>query len=553
MKDLTYDLNCHPVLASLLVSRGIDDAKKANSFLNPDLNKIINPFLLKDMQKAVQRIFIAINNKEKILVFGDFDADGITSTSLLSSFLESLDTNVSWYIPHRIKEGYSLQLDHIQMILKQNIDLIITVDCGIASHEAVKKAKSEDIDVIIIDHHEPETTLPCAFAIVNPKQKDCKANLNYLAGVGVTFFLVMALRKFLRQKGYWKDKKEPNLTDYLDLFAIGTMADMVPLLNENRILCIKGIEKIKSQKRIGIKILAQNADIDIKQIDSDDISFKLIPRINAAGRLSHARICVSLLTSDDITNALSTSALLNKLNKKRQIIEKEIIVEIEAILEKNNDLLKNKILILCNDKWEQSVLGIAASRLARKYFCPVILLSGKDDYAIGSGRSVNQINIHKALFAHKDLLERFGGHAMAAGLTIKKENLPKFREKLNTYIKQTYCKEDFLKTLTIDAILDFEDINMNLVGQIESLKPFGAANPKPVFLCKNIKVISSFLIGDKHRKMMLSNGLNHTIEAFHFNITNPYDLPDYYDKIFFELRINTYKKTPFVQIIIIDI
>jgi len=549
---LTSGLDCHPVLASLLFARGIASVENARFYLNPNFENLVDPFLLMDMDKAVKRILTAIKNKEKILVFGDFDADGVTSTALLNEFLEHCDANVSWYIPHRIKEGYNLQPDHIKMASDQDIDLIITVDCGVGSHEAVQKAADEDIDVIITDHHEPDTTLPSAIAVINPKREDCKAGLDYLAGVGVAFFLVMGLRKYFRDKGFWEEIKEPNLIDFLDLFAIGTIGDMVPLIKENRVLCMSGLKKIRQGTRPGIKSLAKICRIDFKKIDSDDISFKIVPRINAAGRVSHARICVSQLNATDIVNAEKTASLLDQLNIKRQKIERDIVLDIEHRLTNNPDLLNDKILFLWDDQWNPSVLGIAASKLSKKYFCPVILLSTANEYAIGSGRSDNNINIHQALTRNESLLEKFGGHAMASGLTVRKDNLRQLCHNLNQHIKETYSENNFQKTINIDAVLDFKDINFNLAKEIDRLRPFGMASPEPVFICKNVSVRSSFIIGNSHRKMILesaSHNVRHQVEAFHFNISNPDDQPDYFPEIIFNLKINKFK-TNSAQIII---
>jgi single-stranded-DNA-specific exonuclease len=552
---LAKGLDCHPLLATLLCARGITDLEDARFFLNPDFKHLTDPFLLKDMQKAVERIFTAVENKEKILIFGDFDADGVTATALLSDFLEYCDADVSWYVPHRIKEGYSIQPDHIQMAADQEIDLIITVDCGVSSHEAIENANLEDIDVIITDHHEPDPALPCALAVVDPKRKDCESGLDHLAGVGVAFFLVMALRKFFREKNFWEEIREPKITDYLDLFAIGTIGDMVPLINENRALCIAGLKKIKQGTRIGLKSLAQVARIDFNKIDSDDISYKIVPRINAAGRISHARICVSQLLTTNIVNAEKTASLLDHLNIKRQKIEREIVLDIEHRLLKNPGLLEKKFLFLWDDKWDPSVLGIAASKLTKQYSCPVILLSSAGENAIGSGRSINNINILKALVENEALLEKFGGHTMAAGLTVKKNNLELLGQNLNDHMEEAYSKKDFQKAMTLDAILDFDDINLNLAKEIDRLRPFGMANPEPVFLCKDIRVKSSYIIGKSHRKMILEKDSplsSHKVEALHFNIKDPDDQPDYYPRIAFKLKINKFK-TASAQMIIEDL
>lgn len=551
---LTRTLDCHPLLAKLLSARNICTVREAQFFLNPSLENLIDPFLIKDMDIAVERIFTAIENKEKILVFGDFDADGVTSTALLSDFLEYCNANVSWYIPHRIKEGYGLQQSHIQMAADQDIDLIITVDCGVSSHDAVKDAILEDIDIIITDHHEPGPDLPPAIAVVNPKRKDCDAGLDYLAGVGVAFFMVMALRKFFREKGFWEELEEPNLMNYLDLFTIGTIGDMVPLINENRVLCIAGFKRIRQGTRLGLKSLVQICRLDLKKIDSDDISFKIVPRINAAGRISHARICVSQLTATDLVNAEKTASLLDHLNIKRQKIEQEIIFDIERRLLKNPGLLNHKLLFLWDDHWNPSVLGIAASKLSRKYYCPVILLSSNTDHAIGSGRSINNINIHKALLESEALLVKFGGHAMASGLTVKMDNLQPLCQNLMRHMESTYSGKDFQKALTIDAVLDFEDIDFNMAREIDRLRPFGVANPEPVFLCEDLHVVSSYIIGNSHRKMILEKSgsfSRHQVEAFHFNISDPDHQPEFYSKLAFKIKINK-SKTNTVQIIIQD-
>lgn len=552
---LTKELSCHPVVSSLLIGRGITDAESARFFLSPDFSRLTDPFRMKDMDKAVQRIFTAINNQEKILVFGDFDADGVTSTTLLCQFFEYCNADISWYIPHRIKEGYSLQPDHIQMAVEQDIDLIITVDCGITSIDAVKKALLEDIETIITDHHEPGGELPEACAVINPKQKDCHAGLDYLAGVGVAFFLVMALRKYLRKHDFWGDITEPNLSDYLDLFTIGTIGDMVPLIHDNRVLCKAGITKIQQGGRAGLAGIAKGCRLDMEKIDSDDISFKIIPRINAAGRISHARICVSLLMDTDITSCENTASVLDQLNVKRQEIEADIVKEIDIRLTQHPELLNQKVLFLWHDKWHPAVLGIAASRLSRKYFRPVILLSTASDQAVGSGRSINQINIFEMLTANDSLLVKYGGHAMACGLTVEKEHLELLSDSFNQYLEQIHGEDDFQRTAFIDAVLEPELITADLAAAIDQLKPFGIANPEPVFLCRNLKVTSSVLIAGKHRKMGLKTASDmntSAIEAFHFNINNPDDLPDYYSQVTFKLKRNKFKPGT-AQIIVEDI
>jgi single-stranded-DNA-specific exonuclease len=552
---LARELDCHPVVADLIWRRGHTTVDAARFFLNPDFSRLTDPFAMKDMQKAVERIYIAVANREKILIFGDFDADGVTATALIHEFLSRVDADVTWYIPHRIKEGYGITPAHVRMAADQAVDLIITVDCGISGNEAAAAAAGEDIDVIITDHHEPGVHLPAAAAIVDPKQPDCPSGLSFLAGVGVVFFLVMALRKFFREKGVWDRIPEPALVPFLDLFAVGTIGDMVPLVKENRALCMAGIRQMHKAARPGIQALASAARIDMSQLDSDDISFKLVPRINAAGRMSHARICVSLLTSRTGAEAEKTALILDDLNVRRQIVEREIITDIENRIQQNPALLKNRLLMLWDRKWDPSVLGIAASKLAQKYVCPVLLLSCRQEMAMGSGRSINNINIHQALTAHAHLLEKFGGHAMASGLTLASDRLPALMSGLHTHLETHYSSNDFTKTLTIDAELDLADISLELARDLDRMRPFGMANPEPLFLARRLKVVSSQIIGRSHRKMLLQSADSEdspAVEAFHFNAPDILQAPVLYDQVAFRLKLSKFKScTP--QMILEDL
>jgi single-stranded-DNA-specific exonuclease len=546
-------LDCHPVIAGLLADKGITTADEAQFFLNPDYSRLSSPFALKDMDKAVERIYTAIRNKEKILIFGDFDADGVTATTMLYQFLGVVEADLSWYVPHRTKEGYSLQLPHIEMAVSMDVDLIITVDCGISSHEAVEAAGKEDIDIIITDHHEPDTTIPDAFAVINPKRADCKAGLDYLAGVGVAFYLIMGLRKLFRDNGIWEQFVEPNLSEYLDLFTIGTIGDMVPLVDDNRILCVAGIKRIRMGRRPALVSMARTSRVDMDKMDSDDISFKIVPRLNAAGRISHARICVSHLTCPAPAQTETTALLLDELNRKRQLIEKEIVQEIERRIADEPAILDNRLIVLWDDGWEASVLGIAASRLARKHGCPVILLNSKEEIAKGSCRSINQINIHKILSEIRDILDNFGGHAMAAGLSVRKEDLVRLKPALTKALSLVCTEKDFQPVRKIDAILGITDITPELVRQIDMLRPFGTGNPEPVFLMENIWVVSSIILGGCHRKMTLTDeSREHQVEALHFNLSDTTCLPEFFPKLIVKLKVDRFK-TDRVQVIVQDL
>jgi single-stranded-DNA-specific exonuclease len=552
LQRLQKALDCHPVIAGLLADKGITTVDEAKFFLNPDYSRLSNPFELKDMDKAVARIHTAVRNKEKILIFGDFDADGVTATAMLYQFLSLVEADLSWYVPHRTKEGYSLQLPHIEMAVSMDVDLIITVDCGIGSHEAVQAAAEEDIDIIITDHHEPDTTIPKAFAVINPKQADCSACLEYLAGVGVAFYLIMGLRKVFRDNGIWEQFPEPKLSEYLDLFTIGTIGDMVPLVQDNRVLCVAGMKRIRMGLRPALVSMAHTSRIDMDKLDSDDISFKIVPRLNAAGRLSHARICVSHLTCPAQAQTETTAILLDELNRKRQLIEKEIVEDIERRIASDPSILKNRLIVLWDSKWEASVLGIAASRLARTHICPVVLLNSKDDIAKGSCRSINQINIHQLLSETRDLLETFGGHAMAAGLSVRKENLTRLKPALTEILASVCTDKDFKPVKKIDAVIKITDITPELIRQIDLLRPFGNGNPEPVFLMENLWVTSSIIIGGCHRKMTLTDqSREHQVEALHFNLADTTGLPEFFPKLMVKLRADRFKQNR-VQVIVQD-
>lgn len=549
-------LGCHRTIATILTHRGITTPEQAFTFLNPSMEHLTDPFALKDMKKAVQRIHTALSNKENILIFGDFDADGITATSLLYDFFSHAEAEVSWYIPHRIKEGFSLKEPHIDMAVNQKCDLLITVDCGSDSHGAVKAAIKEDIDVIITDHHEITSYTPPALAVVNPKQKDCKAGLEHLAGVGVALYLVIALRQYLRQKGFWETIEEPNLMDYCDLFAIGTIADMVPMKAENRILSSVGIKVIQQEKREGLRALSQVSKLDPATLNSQDISFRIAPRINAAGRISHARICVDLLSEKNRGKAQQTAFILNELNKKRQQMEKSIVDEIEKRITLNPDIAKQPAIVMHSSDWSPGVLGIAASKISRSRCRPVILISTALSPATGSCRSINNMNIHQALCCCQDFLENFGGHAMAAGVTIEKEKIDEFAHHFSAEIAKKADDEDFIRKIHIDSSLDIHDITESFLTEVERLRPFGTGNPEPLFQCTDLKVVSSLMMGTRHRKMVLrqsgspGRGTDHTIEAVQFNIEPEASLPNYFKRIAFRVRMNRFNKKKSPQIII---
>lgn len=546
-------LGCHRIVATLLANRGVKTPEAALAFLTPTMETLTSPFSLKDMDRAVERIILAIENNERILIFGDFDADGITATAVLNDFLTHVNGEISWYIPHRSKEGYGLKVEHIAMATEQQIDLIVTVDCGSDSFEAVDLARLEDIDVIVTDHHEVPDPAPRALAIVNPKQKCCHSGLDHLAGVGVAFYLVIALRMEMRKRGMWQRFTEPNLLASCDLVALGTIADMVPLTAENRVLTIAGIEVMRRGKRPGLSALFDVARIDVALIDSDDIAFRIAPRINAAGRMAHARICIDLLCSRDPRGAEQKADLLDQLNKKRQQTEQSIVADIERRISRQNGAPCKDALVMWDSSWHPGVLGIVASKISRKYVCPVVLISTANSPATGSCRSINNINIHSALGQCSDFLERFGGHAMAAGLTIQEKNMAAFSHHFENTIRSIVHGEPRKRILELDCALEIDTVTKELIEAIDSLRPFGMGNPEPLFYCKDIKVTHSTIIGMRHRKMELAKQTNASgpcISAVHFNIDDLDCLPDHFEQIAFRIRMNRFNGRFSPQIII---
>ena len=547
-------IHCNPVTAMILVNRKIVSEKDAYAFLNPSLNNIRPPFAIKDIDAAVHRIYEALTRHEKILIFGDYDVDGITATTILLEFFQYTGANVSYYIPHRSKEGYGLQINHItDEVLPQGINLIITADCGSHSHDAVEAARNAGIDVIITDHHNIPEKLPLKTIVVNPKRIDCPSGFNYLAGVGVSFYLLIHLRKHLRDKNFWHIRSEPNLRNFCDLVALGTVADIVPLIEENRIFTKTGIKVINSGNRPGLQALMQVCGINAKPVDTTDIAYRLAPRLNAAGRIAHAKTAVDLLTTQNYETAKQISGALNHMNIKRQEIENEILKEIQTYLKTNPHLLEQKTIVLSHHGWHEGVLGIVASRIVEKYYRPVVLLTTKAGIGKGSARSVPEIDLYEALLACASSIISFGGHSMAAGLKIKTEKIDRFQKHFENTVLKMAEQKDFTPEISIDCQLDFNTISADLIDELELLEPFGTGNPEPLFRAGNIEVLSSKIVGQTHRRLVLRQSgrkPNKTVDAIQFNIDPRAPLAESYRQIAFRVRWNRWNNKKTEQIVI---
>jgi single-stranded-DNA-specific exonuclease len=557
VRELSQKLNCHPSTATVLVNRNIETQADAIQFLKVSLNNLRPPSSLKDTDIAVKRIYDAITGNQKILIFGDYDVDGITATVILLNFLRYADADVTYYIPHRINEGYSIQPRHISHYARPNqFDLIITADCGSSSHQAVAAANKSGIDMIITDHHNIGEDMPPALAVINPKRNDCPAGLQNLAGVGVAFFLLICLRTYLREKGFWQQRPEPNLKSYCDLVALGTVADMVPLVDENRILCKTGLGLINTGHRPGLTALAQASGIGDDALDAEDIAFRLAPRLNAAGRMDHAARAVELLTTQDVGYAATAAQTLNQLNQKRQQLEKGTLAEIEEYLAINASLLRQRALVLSQDGWHAGLLGIVASRLMERYYRPVVLIATEDGVGKGSARSIPGINLYDALAECRQYFDSFGGHSMAAGLKIRQENIADFKIAFENSVRSRSGSEDLIQTLNIDGELDFAAISDGLIDELESLMPYGSGNPEPLFVSTNVRVASSRIVGQRHRRMVLRQSARPntpSFQAIHFNVDDRSVKEKSFAKVAFKLHWNRWNGKKTAQMVIEDL
>ena len=499
--------NISKLLAKVLINRGIKEDNEINKFLYPKIDDLNDPFLLNDMNIAVDRILRAKENKEKVTVYGDYDVDGITSIAVLVKFFRELGINIEYYLPSRLEEGYGLNNDALKKIKDNGTDLLITVDCGISAYEEVEYAKSIGLEVIITDHHECPEKLPDTFAIIDPKRPDSTYPFNSLAGVGVTFKLIHAIsiRLDLDRKKYLK---------YLDIVCLGTVADIVPLVHENRVIVKYGLMLVKETRNIGLRALIKLSGYS--KIDSSLISFGLAPRINACGRMGKADLALNLLLTNDVFEAESIATELNTINRERQEVEKRIMEDAIKIIE-DEKLYEDDVIVVGKEGWHHGVIGIVASKITEMYYKPSILVCFEEGVGKGSGRSVDGFDLHKALNFCIDDLTRFGGHEMAIGLTISQENLEKFRSDINEYAKNVIDK-DKVPTIKVDSEINADMISLEKLKDLEILEPYGEANPMPLFVYKNIKVDGVRLLSnDKHLKLILKDGSS-LFDAIAFNM-----------------------------------
>lgn len=490
-----------PIVAQILINRQIIDLESANRYLNSSLHDLHSPFLMKDMNKGVERLIRAIQGREKVAIYGDYDADGITSLACLYRFLQGIHDSVIYYIPDRVSEGYSLNRSAIDRLKAQNVSLIITVDCGVSDREEIDYARSLGIDTIVLDHHEVPPALPEAAAVINPNRSDCPFPFKQLAGVGIVFNFLIALRGGLRTIGFWSNRPYPNLRDYLDLVALGTIGDLSPLVDENRIFSRIGLELINEDRRVGLKALRDTAGLGNTAIDSGVASFSIIPRINAAGRVGTPDDAVRLLLTEDPAEAQRLAARLETCNRERQRLEKTIFDDIIARIHSMGNTKDKGALVLASPQWHPGVIGIVASRVVDRFYRPTILISLKDGIGKGSGRSIAEFNLYEGLKLCDSLLISYGGHRYAAGISINEGNIERLSEVLGNIVKEGLVVNGLIPETNIDAQCSLNQITHELVSQFDRLAPFGTRNPEPIFCARNVQVSYPTVVGNKHLKM----------------------------------------------------
>lgn len=511
LNNISTVLNISNLTARLLINRGMNTIEECKQFLEPSLVNFYDPYLLKDMDKAVNRIIKAIKNNEKIYIYGDYDVDGVTSTSILSIFLKQIKVNSEFYIPNRFNEGYGLNKDAVDKIINNGGGLIITVDCGITSIDVVNYCNEKGIDIIITDHHYPQEKLPDAIAVINPNRQDDNYPYKKLAGVGVALKLIQALAKTLNI--------DVDYNEILPIAAIGTVADVVELKDENRIIVKNGLNIIKNTCNLGIKALLEVTGLTDKIITSGHIGFVIGPRINAAGRLESAEIGVELFLSSTYDKALKLASLLDSENKKRQEIEREILEKASVIIKNDLDYTNEKVLVVSAENWHHGVIGIVSSRITEKFYKPSVLISVENNEGRGSARSISNFDIFDSLNKCKDLFIKFGGHPQAAGLSLEYKNINNFRKKINEIADNVLTDEDMIPEIKVESLLHCGDISEKNIEEIKLLEPFGIGNPSPVFIIRDAKLLMKRLIGkDKNHIKLVINKSDVEYDCIGFNL-----------------------------------
>ncbi len=540
-------LNIHPVFCKILSQRGITTFEKAKDFFRPELTQLHDPWLMKDMDKAVQRLLHAFSTNEKILVFGDYDVDGTTSVASMYRFLKSIHSDVDFYIPHRYREGYGVSKTGIDFAKSNGFTLIVSLDCGIKSVDLIGYAKSQGIDFIVCDHHMPDDELPPAIAILNPKQKDCNYPYKELCGCGVGFKLITALAQQL-------NIPEENVYEFLDLVAVAIAADIVPITGENRILAFYGLKKVNENPNHGIKALCHLGGLQ-KELHIHNLVFIIAPRVNAAGRMDDARKAVELFIADNYEDALEYAEMLHSDNSDRKEADLTTTQEALALIEENGDWVNNKSAVLFQPHWHKGVVGIVASRVIEQYYRPTIILTQSGDYAAGSARSVPGFNLYEAIHACKEHLLGYGGHFAAAGMTLEIDKVEAFRNKFEEIVSSTIHPDLLIPEIVIDAEISFKDITWPFYNILCQMEPFGPENLRPVFITRNVVDTGySKIVKEQHLRVSLRKD-NVTLTGIGFNMSDKYEHLEYKQPVdvVYKIDINEWNDQKSLQMRVIDI
>ena len=516
---LARETNLSLLEAQLLIHRGISDAGTAHSFLSPRLSQLLDPMLLKDMDRAVASILRAVEDQRPITIYGDFDVDGLTATALLLRFFASLDIPASAYIPNRFQEGYGLNPAAVTKIAHRGPGLLITVDCGIANREEIALAQNLGMEVVVTDHHRLPGDFEPVCPVVNPQRPDSQFPFRHLSGAGLTFLLTIALRAAMRQRAWFRHRPEPDLKAYLILVALGTIADMVPLVDQNRILVASGLQRMDPALWPGIEALQDIAGTGATApLSAEELAFTWAPRLNAPGRLGAADVALRVLTSREQSIAKVAAAELNRMNQRRQAIERNVLADVERQLESAGDLAHQRTLILAGLDWHRGVLGIVASRLANRLHRPTLVMSVNGHLAYGSGRSITGFNLYHALSQNAHLFRTFGGHDHAAGFTIEANRIADLQRELEAYARRELTEGLLTPEVVIDAEVSLAELTRERIAAVRSLSPFGTGNPEPLFYASGVEVLRSHVVGERHVRLLLRQG-NAVVEAVGFGLS----------------------------------
>lgn len=547
-EELANALGISHVLAELLVQRGIEDEETARDFFRPRMDQLLDPFLMKDMDKAIEKINETIIANKPILIFGDYDVDGTTAVALLYSFLSNYYNKLGYYIPDRYREGYGLSPLAIDYAKEHGYELIITLDCGITANQEVKYAASLGIEVIISDHHLPTDEIPEAVAILNPKQKDCPYPFKHLSGCGIGFKLAQAFCMV-------NNMDQRKLNGLIDLVAVSIASDIVPIIGENRTLAYFGLKKLNANPMLGLKVLA---DLFVKnqEVTISDIVFYIGPRINAAGRLGDARDAVKLLLSTEKAHAEYGATQINNTNLERRDLDSSITEEAISWLVRDADILSKKTTVLYNETWHKGVIGIVASRLIEKFYRPTIVFTRTDDMLTGSARSVKDFNIYQAIAECSEYVEQFGGHKYAAGLTIREEHFESFREKFDEVVSKSITDDMLIPKIEVDAVIGLNELNHRFVRTLKQFAPFGPGNMEPVFCSEDVVVTGNMrIVGSNHLQLFVKQENTNSFAAIGFNLGQHFDylskgLPF---KLVYTVEENVWKGKSSIKLTIKDI